>query len=396
LNINSNPVDEYSAEQSLLHYRHSIEFATGVPFTENNAIKVLQNGDEIFPAMLGAIENASTTIDFLTFVYWKGEIAKHFAVLLAEKAKRGVTVRVLLDSFGAKLMEPGLVDLMKTAGVEVRWFRPLATWRIWRTDKRTHRKILICDNNLGFTGGVGIAEQWTGDARNVNEWRDTHVQITGPALLGLRAAFLDNWNESGDWLYEEFPSTSFAKDLETPIQVLRASNTTGWTDIAGLVRALIAISKKSLYIVTAYFVPDQVLVKLLVAAKNRGVQINLLLPGRQTDSRLSQLAGHHCISGLLAAGVNIWLYQKTLLHAKIIIVDDYVSCVGSANLNHRSMGKDEECCVVGLSSQLAAELVNQFETDCKDSSLLDYEDWRSRGKWLKFKETFARLFAEQL
>ncbi len=396
MNTNPNPVEEIPAGEKMQYYRHSIEFSTGVPFSDNNSIHVLQNGDEIFPAMLGAIQRATRTVDFLTYVYWKGEIAVQFAKQLAHKATEGVTVRVLLDAFGAKLVEPELVDLMENAGVEVRWFRPLATWRIWRTDKRTHRKILICDNHTGFTGGVGIAEQWTGDARNENEWRDTHVVIKGSALLGLRAAFLDNWNESGDWLYEDFPLISYPEDLHTPIQVLRASNTTGWTDIAGLVRALIAISRNTVHIVTAYFVPDAVLTNLLVEAKKRGVEINLLLPGKQTDSRLSQLAGHHCIEALLAANINIWLYQKTLLHAKIILVDDYVSCIGSANLNHRSMGKDEECCVVSLSEEVTAQLICRFEYDCRDAVKLNHADWLNRGNWLKCKERVARLFSEQL
>lgn len=305
-------------------------------------------------------------------------------------------MRVLLDSYGAKLVEPELVSLMINRGVEVRWFRPLATWRFWRIDKRTHRKILICDNRIGFTGGVGIAQQWTGNARNENEWRDTHLKIEGAALIDLRAAFLDNWNEAGDWLFEEPPLAITEKQGDVPVQILRASSTTGWTDIACLIRTMVALSKKSIYVVTAYFVPDQVLMNLLIAARQRGVAIKFLLPGKQTDSRLSQLAGHQAVEDLLKADISIWLYQKTLLHAKIIIIDDCVVCIGSANLNHRSMGKDEECCAVCLSEPTAEHLIHQFEVDCRDSVKLNYDEWSRRNWLVKLQESVARFFSEQL
>jgi len=346
--------------------------------------------------MLRAIGEATETINFATFVYWQGDIADQFAGALAERAKAGVTVRVLLDAFGARLMRDELVSMMENSGVAVRWFRPLSTWRIWRSDKRTHRKLLVCDNVVGFTGGVGIAEEWRGDARNKNEWRDTHLRIEGQVLLGLRAAFLDNWNEAGDWLYERAPEHPSQAVGGVPMQVVRASTTIGWTDIACLMRTLVAMSRERLWITTAYFAPDPLLIKLICDAVDRGVDVRILVPGDQTDSRLSQLAGQVSYQPLLDCGARIWRYQQTLLHTKVLTVDKVVSCVGSANLNHRSLGKDEECCVVSISGPLCQTLDEHFESDCERSNELDAREWAERGALVRLQERAARLFLEQL
>ncbi len=378
------------------YYRHSLEYALGIPFSDHNQIEILQNGAEIFPSMLAAIRAAEESIDFVTFVYWGGNIAREYADALADKAREGVVVRVLLDSFGARRMASELTAVMELAGVQVRWFRPLSTWRIWRADKRTHRKLLVCDHRVAFTGGVGIAEEWEGNASGPQEWRETHVRVEGPAVRGLRAAFLDNWNEAGPWLYEPFPGSRSAEPGSVPIQVVRAASTLGWTDMACLLRTLIAISRTRLRIVTAYFVPDRLLTDLLADAVTRGVQVELLVPGRYTDSRLSQLAGHESIERLLQAGVSIWRYRKTLLHAKIVTVDALVRCVGSANLNHRSMGKDEECCVVWLSETQTRKLDDRFDADCRDAEELCYEKWHRRGGLLRAKERLAKALIEHL
>lgn len=377
-------------------YCQQLEYTVGIPFVEGNEITVLQNGDEIFPAMLDAIEQAEHSVDFETFVYWEGDIAREFARALARQAKRGVTVRVLLDSFGSKKMSQELVDMMLEAKVEVRWFRPLATWRVWRVDKRTHRKILVIDDRTGFTGGVGIAEEWTGDARNPDEWRDTHIRIVGNATRGLKAAFLDNWNEAGNWMWEGKREYQDHRCGDVAVQIVRASATIGWTDMSTLLRSLVSVSTRKLTIVTAYFVPDPKLADLICDAAERGVDVRILVPGHYTDSRLSQLAGHLSIERFLTCGVKMWKYQKTMLHAKLIMVDDIISCVGSANLNHRSMGKDEECCAVISSSDVTQQLEEKFEQDCLESERLILDKWKSRNLWLRIKERLARLIVEQL
>ena len=182
--------------------RRTLEGVLGVPATEGNRITVLRNGDEIFPAMLEAITSATVTIDLLTVVYWKGEIGTRFARALSNRARAGVRVRVLLDGWGAHPIDRDLVREMQQCGVRVQWFRPLRRFRPTEVGHRTHRKVLIVDESIGFTGGVGISDLWLGDARNPDEWRDTHFRVEGPAVDGLRAAFLDNWVESDSEIYD--------------------------------------------------------------------------------------------------------------------------------------------------------------------------------------------------
>jgi cardiolipin synthase len=280
--------------------------------------------------------------------------------------------------------------------VQIRWFRPLSKLRPWRNDKRTHRKLLICDDTVGFTGGVGIADEWKGDARNPSEWRDTHVAIRGPAINGLRAAFVDNWNEAGEWEFDERVARPAARAGNIPVQVVRASTTIGWTDTANLLRGLISISKRQLRLVTAYFNPDKTLVEQLLAANRRGVDIRILVPGPHCDSRLSQLAGFESMQRLMAAGIRVWMYQRTMLHAKVITVDSNVAMIGSANLNFRSMNKDEECCVVMLSGDIAQELDDRFDDDCRDAEEQLADDWKSRSRFLRLQERCARLIKEQV
>lgn len=376
--------------------RRLLEQATGQPFTDGNHVRILQNGIEIFPAMLDAIRSAERRIDFATYVYWKGDIAQAFADVLSERARAGTHVQVLLDSFGAKPMRRQLLEQMTRAGVQIRWFRPLRKLRPWRVDKRTHRKLLICDDTIGFTGGVGIADEWNGDARNPDEWRDTHVSIRGPATTGLRAAFIDNWNEAGDWQFDDRVACPASGVGSVPVQVVRASTTLGWTDAANLLRALISLSKQQLRLVTAYFNPDRTMVDLLLAAKERGVDVRILVPGPHCDSRLSQLAGFENMQKLLEGGVRIWMYQRTMLHAKVVTMDSAVAMIGSANLNYRSMNKDEECCVVMLSRDIAKSIDERFDDDCRQSDEQEARDFRSRGAFLRLQERCARLIKEQL
>lgn len=381
----------------LVKHRNAFEQALGVPFSDGNRVERLINGDEIFPAMLKAIREARHSIDFVTFVYWGGAIAEEFAVALAEKAQQDVQVRVLLDAYGAKEMPRHCVELMEAAGVLVRWFRPLKTLRVWRSDKRTHRKVLVVDQQTGFTGGVGISEEWTGDARDPTEWRETHFRVTGPAVRALYAAFFDNWSEAGPWehsLREDRCAPD--NDSGAPVQVVRSSSTVDWTDMATLMRIAFAVSERSLNITTPYFAPDPVTEDLLVDCVKRGVDVSLLLPGEHNDQPLPQLAGGPSIERLLDHGVKLWIYNQTHIHAKLMVVDGVVSVIGSANLNHRSLGKDEECSAVVLDENLAAMLQKDFVADLDNASALDATEWRNRGMLTRLKERAARLFVEQL
>ncbi len=377
-------------------YQQALVQATGSPFLPHNDIEILHNGVQIFPAMLRAIEQAESLVEFATFVYWTGPIARVFAEALASKAANGCEVRVLLDAFGAKRMPRALHRQMQQSGVSLRWFRPLSSWRVWRHDKRMHRKLLICDGAIAFTGGVGIAGQWEGDARNTKEWRDTQVEVRGPSVLAMRAAFLENWNEAGSWAFEpvrpELPEQSGSSD----VQVVRSSSTIGWTDASTVTRTLIAIARTQIVAETAYFNPDERLVEVLLEAIERGVCVQLLLPGKQCDSRMSQLAGAWAVERLGRAGARISFYSRTMLHCKWLVIDEAVTCVGSANFNYRSMGKDEELNLIIEDERVAASLLEKFADDREDSDALNIEEWQRRSLGRKILEKLVRLFKEQL
>ncbi|MBL29027.1 MAG: cardiolipin synthase B [Rhodospirillaceae bacterium] len=373
-----------------------LEGLLGIPFFDGNRIDVLKNGVEIFPAMLDAIREARESIEFLTFVYWQGDIAVRFAEALADRARAGVAVRVLLDSFGARPMRDTLIETMTEAGVDVRWFRPLETWRVWTIDNRTHRKILIVDGRVGFTGGVGIASEWEGDARDVTEWRDSHFRITGPAVHGLRGAFLGNWAESGGEmrsLADHVPRLERAG--EARLQIVRSTASIAWSDVTTLFDLMSEIARKQLRIATAYFVPDDDMVQHLVDAAGRGVTVQIMLPGAHSDQRVSQLAGEAEYRALLEGGVDIRSYEKTMLHTKIVTVDGELACIGSPNANERSMRQDDEVAVVVSHPETVAVLDRHFDEDLAHCQDIDLDAWKDRGIGQRLLETAMQPFRRE-
>jgi cardiolipin synthase len=364
---------------AIMRFRRAVEGVIGVPATEGNRVDVLHNGDEIFPSMLDAIGNAKHAIDFLTFVYWRGEIGRTFAHALAEAARRDVRVRVLLDSWGARTMEPDLITLLERSGVVVRWFRPLGRLPLDRMNHRTHRKVMIVDEAVGFTGGVGIADQWLGDAEDEHHWRDTHFRLAGPAVDGLRAAFLDNWSETDRDLFDEtvdrFPHQPASGS--SVVQCVRGASETGNSDIYTLFRTLIQLARERIRITTAYFAPDDEIIRRLVDASHRGVDVEILLPGPHADKRFVQLASRESFAPLLEAGARLWTFQPTMLHAKVMTVDGGVANIGSANLNARSTRLDEEINVVAIDPELTRLLDRQFDDDVTRSAPVDTPSSRS-------------------
>jgi len=378
--------------------RRALEGIIGVAATEGNAIDVLRNGDEIFPAMLEAIETAENTIDLLTFIYWRGDIGTRFAEALAERARDGVRVRVLLDAWGAHPIERSLVTTMDEAGVRIRWFRPLSRFQVHRMNHRTHRKVMIVDETVGFTGGVGIADEWTGDARDEHEWRDTHFRVRGPAVDGLRAAFLDNWIEIDDELFEEnvdrFPEQP--QPGRAVVQSVRGASETGWSDISTLFLALLQLAQERVRIATAYFVPDTQLNERLCEAAGRGVEVEILLPGPHADKRFVQLAGQSSYERLLECGVKISHFEPSMLHTKIMTVDGVVANIGSANLNARSTELDEEINLVVFDPELVHVLDAQFDEDLRHSEEIVPGRWEDRSLPQRIRERAAGLLRHEV
>jgi cardiolipin synthase len=387
-----------TADERTERFRRALEGIIGVPATEGNALDVLRNGDEIFPAMLDAIGGAKHAIDLLTFVYWRGEVGTRFAQALSERARAGVRVRVLLDGWGAHPIEKHLLEMMDEAGVHVRWFRPLARFRPTRVNHRTHRKVLIVDESVGFTGGVGIADEWQGDARNEDEWRDTHFRVRGPAVDGLRAAFLDNWLETDETLYEDtvdrFPEQPQAGS--SVVQAVRGAAETGWSDITTLFLALLQLAEERVRITTAYFVPDTQLNERICEAAERGVTVEILLPGPHADKRFVQVAGQSSYERLLSCGVRIWQFQPSMLHAKIMTVDGVVANIGSSNLNARSTELDEEINLVAFDRDVVRELDRHFDDDLERSVEMAEGRWERRPLRQRAFERTAGLLRHKI
>jgi cardiolipin synthase A/B len=370
------------ADLRVQRLRRTLERLLGIPATEGNTLTLLRNGDQIFPAMLEAVRSAERTVDFLTFVYWKGDIAAEFARALAARARAGVRVRVLLDAVGGRLIDSDLIDHMQECGVDVAWFRkPLwqgALLSPFKHNHRTHRKVLIVDERVGFTGGVGIAEEWCGDARDETEWRDTHVRVEGPAVDGLAAAFAQNWAETGRPFVE--PTDRFPEHPTSGgsvVQVVRGSASVGWNDMATVFRVLLEQAQERITLQTAYFAPDETFEELLRGAVARGVDVDVLLPGPHADKRVCQLTSESCYQRLVDGGVRIWAFQPSMMHAKVMTVDGLAAVVGSANLNRRSLAHDEEVVLAVLDAGVARRLEADFRADVERSELIEPRRWRT-------------------
>ncbi|MGW1216747.1 phospholipase D-like domain-containing protein [Streptomyces sp. NPDC002499] len=388
--LKSPATDPSAAEESqerATRIRRRLERLIGIAATEGNALTVLRNGDEIFPAMLARIRSAEHTVDMMTFVYWKGDIAREFAQALADRARAGVRVRLLLDGFGSRLIEKELLAEMERAGVQVAWFRrPLALSPL-KQNHRCHRKVLVVDEQAAFTGGVGIAQEWCGDARNEHEWRDTHVEVRGPAVDGVAAAFAQNWAECHDELFDDRDRfISHRPQGDAVVQVVRGSASFGWQDMQTLLRVMLESAEDRFRLATAYFSPDIYFIDLLCATARRGVEVEILLPGPHTDKRVCQLAGQHHYEALIAAGVKILQYQPTMLHAKIITVDGVAALIGSSNFNRRSLDHDEEIMLAVLDQEFTATLDGHFDEDAESATLIKEGRWKRRSVLQRARE----------
>ncbi|QSS91393.1 phosphatidylserine/phosphatidylglycerophosphate/cardiolipin synthase family protein [Streptomyces sp. M54] len=380
-------LDDRTCERRTLRLRRRLERLIGIAATEGNALVPLRNGDQIFGAMLEAIRGAEHTVDLMTFVYWRGDIALKFAEALADRARAGVRVRLMLDGFGSRLIEKDQLAMMDEAGVTVTWFRKPLYLSPLKQNHRCHRKVLVVDEQTAFTGGVGIAEEWCGDARNEREWRDTHVKVTGPAVDGLAAAFAQNWAECHDELFDD--SDRFITEEhhgDSIVQVVRGSASLGWQDMQTLIRVVLESAEERVRLTTAYFAPDVYFTGLLCAAARRGVEVEILLPGPHTDKRVCQLAGQRYYEELTACGVKIYQYQPTMMHTKSITVDRVASLIGSTNFNRRSLDHDEEVMLAVLDRDFTATLDGHFDEDREKSVLIERARWKRRDLLQRARE----------
>ena len=369
----------------------------GPPVAGGNRYRVLQNGDEIFPALLGAIGRAERSISFETYIYWSGEIGRRFAAALAERARAGVKVHVLLDWVGSQKMDDALLEEMRRAGVEIhKYHRP--RWSdLGRLNNRTHRKLLVVDGRIGFTGGVGIAPQWTGHAQDPAHWRDTHFEIEGPAVAQMQSVFMDNWiKASGDVLHGEryFPPLAAVGDGRA--QVFSSSPSGGSESMHLMYLLSIAAATKTIDLSSAYFVPDDLTIHALVAAMQRGVRVRIITPGPIIDSQTVRGASRASWGPLLEAAAEMSEYQPTMFHCKVFTVDGLLVSVGSTNFDNRSFRLNDEANLNIYDADFAAAETAQFEADLKQSKRITLEAWRARPLREKAMEHLASLLSLQL
>ncbi len=374
-----------------------VEALTGSPVTGGNSVTVLRNGCRIFPAMLQAIRSAEHSVDFATYVYWTGSIAEEFVVALVERARAGVEINVLLDAVGAAKMDRALVAALEDAGVTVAWFRPPRWYTTHKLNNRTHRKILVVDGRVGFTGGVGIAEEWTGDCEDPDHWRDTHLRVDGPAVRGLYAGFQENWVEATRAILvgEHLPELPAGRG-GVRAHVTRSSASHGSTEAEELFYVAISAARERLWLTSAYFAPRAAFVEALIDAAQRGVDVQVLVNGSKGDKEVVRQAGRRSYTRLLEGGVRVHEYERTMLHAKIMTVDRSWATVGSINMDNRSIALNDELNISIFDDDVTRVLDDHFEQDLADSDEIDLGRWRRRAPLARLKERSSGAARQQL
>jgi cardiolipin synthase len=381
-----------SAEDA--RYPAYVAALVGADLTRGNRYDVLTNGDQIFPAMLEAINRARRRINFETYIYDTGQIADKFTDALEAAVRRGVKVNVIVDAIGASSMDDEHVDRLREAGCVVREFNTPKWYSLENLNYRTHRKILVVDGEIGFTGGAGVADHWLGNAQDKEHWRDTQVRMLGPIARLLDAAFYEDLIESSEAVTPEIDDTPAAHDEEGASLLIRSSPTGGSNDLKRLYLLLIAGATKTLDIATPYFVTDESTIWALEDAVRRGVKIRIVVEGDITDAMPVKYASRHAYDRLLSLGIEIHEYQPTMMHTKVLVVDRMVSMFGSANFDNRSLELNEELNVAVASRDLAARLTADFEQDVKASRKLELSTWRQRPMLQKARERFWSAFGE--
>ena len=379
-------------------FLRAAEALTSAPISWGDEVELLINGDRIFPCYLDTIRSAEKTICLLTYVYWRGDIAREVADALRERASAGVEVNVIIDAVGGLKIERELVDRMTGAGVRVTKFRPPKPYAARRVANRTHRKILVADGSVGLTGGVGIAEEWTGDAEDTDHWRDTHVRVRGPVVRGLLGAFAENWLEATG---EVLVGDGYLPEIEQaegggPMMVVRSSAGVGDTNVEALYYLAIAAARETLDLTAAYFAPRPAFIDALCDAAERGVRVRVLVPGPNIDKPPVWVAGRVAYDQLLGCGVEIFEFQPTMLHAKSMVVDGAWSSVGSVNFDNRSFQLHDEATLCVLSDAFASGLTDQFERDLERSEKIDPERWKGRGPLQRTTESALKLVRREL
>jgi cardiolipin synthase len=377
-------------------FKQAMGAVLGAQFVGGNRLTLLNNGEEIFPAMLQAIRGAKRTITFETFVFEKGPVPQAFAEALAERARAGVKVHAILDAHGAKKSRK-YHSMLKEAGVELVTYHPITWYDIRRYNNRTHRKLLVVDGRVGFIGGVGIANQWDGHAESPEHWRDMHFKVEGPVVAELQGAFMDNWLKTrGNLLHgpDYFPALAPAGSTEAA--AFYSSPRHGSYNVVLMYQLAISSARHSLQIENAYFVPDRLTSDALIAAAKRGVHVELVVPGRHIDQKAVRRASRKRWDRLLEVGIEIYEYQPTMIHSKLLIADGRFVSIGSANFDNRSLRLNDEANLNVLDENFAAQQSRVFARDRAQAERVTLENLRKKKLTEAPRQTIESPAASQL
>jgi cardiolipin synthase len=378
-------------------FRRSMGNLLPPPMRDGNAVKTLANGEQIFPAMLAAIASAQKTICFETFIYWSGRVGRTFVDALCERARAGVQVHILIDWLGSKTIDSQYISDLEAAGAQVELYHRLRWYNAWRMNHRTHRKLLIVDGAMGFTGGVGIADEWDGSADASKRWRDNHYQLEGPSVAQMQSAFMDNWITTNSRVLhgtDYFPALPKAGPCTA--QLFSSSPRGGSESVRLMYLLSIASAARSIRLASAYFVPDDLAVKTLVHAAKRGVDIEIIVPGPLIDHAVARRASRARWGPLLEAGIRIYEYQPCLYHCKLLVVDELWVSVGSTNFDNRSFRLNDESNLNVLDAEFARAQVELFDKDRAMSRQVTLEEWHNRPLRERMMERAAELLRSQL
>jgi cardiolipin synthase len=369
----------------------------GPPIVDGNRFDVLVNGDEIFPSMLAAIRAAKKTITFESYIYWSGEIGREFAEALAERARGGVKVHLLLDWLGSTKLDQNQIATMAEAGVSVRRFHEPVWYHLDRMNNRTHRKVLVIDGKVGFTGGVGIADVWSGNAQDPDHWRDTHFRAEGPVVAQMQAVFMDNWIKvTGEVLHGADYFPPLERRGPSTAQMFSSSPEGGSESMHLMYLLAITAASRSIQLSSAYFVPDTLTRAALIAAARRGVRIQIITPGKHMDAETVRKASRAQWGDLLEVGIEMYEYQPTMYHCKVLVVDGLWVSVGSTNFDNRSFALNDEANLNILDEAFAARQIEIFEQDLARSRRITLAEWKGRPLPEKVLEHTASLLRLQL
>jgi cardiolipin synthase A/B len=371
--------------------------ATGLPLSARNSLTLLNNGDEFYPAMLEDIGKAEASITIEAYIYWSGQIGLAFARALAAKSKAGVNVKILLDAIGSASIGEEILQTLEDGRCELAWYNPIHWYSLGRFNHRTHRKSLIVDGKVGFTGGAGIADHWLGNAEDPRHWRDIQIRVEGPAIVPLQTGFAQNWLQTTHELISGplyFPAPVPAGPLK--VQTIMSSPEAGASSVRILYYLSIICARRSIFIANPYFIPDQSAIDILIEAKQRGVDVRIMVSGVNNDNWLARHNSVRLFRRLLEGGIEIHEYNRTMLHHKTMVVDNIWATVGTTNFDNRSFAHNEETNVCVYDRDVARVLRQVFMTDLEACARVELRTWRRRGLWAKTQEVIASVLQEQI